>query len=414
MKFGMIIELRCMMIRLMFFFLLSSICSVGQMVVGNTYVNDLKVDETIEVGAYAFDKYVPMLDGKSVGIVANHTSMLGNQHLVDVLLAKNVDIKAVYAPEHGFRGNAANGEKVDSGKDPTTGLTIHSLYGKTKKPSNSMLAGIDIIIFDMQDVGARFYTYLSTMHYVMEACAENQIPVIVLDRPNPNGFYIDGPILEPKYSSFVGMHPIPIVHGMTLGELAQMINGEEWLANGITCDLTVIPCTNYDHNDLYELPVNPSPNLTSQEAVYLYPSLCLFEPTKVSIGRGTDFPFEVIGHPAHEFGSFTFTPEDRPGKSINPKHEGKECRGQKLNNFGEFYFTSHRAMYLEWLVAMYEFYPDKDSFFTSPNFFDKLAGTDELRKQIVAGKSAEEIQASWQEGLMEFRSRRLPYLIYAD
>ncbi|MDG1781876.1 MAG: DUF1343 domain-containing protein [Flavobacteriales bacterium] len=403
-----------MMIRLLIFFLLSSFCSLGQMVIGNTYVNDLKADSTIEVGALAFDKYLPLLAGKSVGVVANHTSMLGEQHLVDVLLSKKVDIEAVFAPEHGFRGKAANGEKVESGKDAKTGLIIHSLYGKTKKPSNTMLVGVDVMIFDMQDVGARFYTYLSTMHYVMEACAENQIPVIILDRPNPNGFYIDGPVLQPTYSSFVGMHPIPIVHGMTLGELAQMINGEGWLDNSIKCDLTVVPCANYDHNDLYELPVNPSPNLTSQEAIYLYPSLCLFEPTKVSIGRGTDFPFEVIGHPSHEYGSFSFTPEDRPGKSVNPKHEGKECRGQNLNSFGEFYFTSHRSMYLEWLVAMYEFYPDKASFFTSANFFDKLAGTDELRKQIVAGKSAEEIQQSWQEGLMEFRSRRLPYLIYAD
>ena len=403
-----------MMIRLLIFFLLTCTCSYGQMVIGNTYVNDLKVDSTIQVGAYAFNEYMPLLEGKTIGVVANHTSMLGERHLVDVLISKKVDIKAVYAPEHGFRGEAANGEKVASGKDVKTGLTIHSLYGKTKKPSNSMLEGIDVMVFDMQDVGARFYTYLGTMHYVMEACAENMISVIVLDRPNPNGFYIDGPILQAKYRSFVGMHPIPIVHGMTLGELAQMINGEGWLANEIKCDLTVIACANYDHNDLYELPVNPSPNLTSQEAIYLYPSLCLFEPTKISIGRGTDFPFEVIGHPTLEFGSFSFTPEDRPGKSINPKHEGTACRGQNLKDFGEFYFTSHRSMYLEWLVGMYELYPNKDIFFTSGSFFDKLAGTAELRKQLVAGKTAEEIRASWQDGLMEFRSRRLPYLIYGD
>ncbi|MFT4683237.1 MAG: hypothetical protein ACI923_002233 [Flavobacteriales bacterium] len=400
--------------KLLILLLLFALPCHSQMVIGNAYINDLKVDNTISVGASSFEVYISALENKQIGVVANHTSLVEENHLVDLLLARKITIKAVYAPEHGFRGEAANGEKVDSGKDAQTGLTIHSLYGKNKKPSKEMLSGIEVMVFDMQDVGARFYTYLSTMHYVMEACAENNIPLIVLDRPNPNGFYVDGPILEPKFQSFVGMHPIPIVHGMTLGELAQMINGEKWLNEGVQCDLTVVPCVNYEHTDLYLLPVNPSPNLTSQEAIYLYPSLCLFEPTKVSIGRGTEHPFEVIGHPKHEFGSYTFTPEDQPGKSMNPKYEGEECRGQILTNFGEFYFTSHRSMYLEWLVAMYEFYPDKTTFFTSADFFDKLAGTSTLRKQLEQGKTAAEIQESWQAGLMEFRSQRLPYLLYPD
>lgn len=410
----MIIELSFTMNKLLVFILLFALPTQAQMVVGNAYINDLKIDSTISVGAASFNQYLPQLENKVVGVVANHTSMLGESHLVDFLLARKVNIKAVYAPEHGFRGEAANGEKVDSGKDELTGLTIHSLYGKNKKPSNEMLNGIEVMVFDMQDVGARFYTYLSTMHYVMEACAENNIPLIVLDRPNPNGFYIDGPIMEPKFQSFVGMHPIPIVHGMTLGELAQMINGEKWLKNGVQCELSVVKCVNYEHTDLYVLPVNPSPNLTSQEAVYLYPSLCLFEPTKVSVGRGTEHPFEVIGHPLHQYGSFSFTPKDQPGKSMNPKYEGEECHGQQLTSFGEFYFTSHKSMYLEWLVAMYEFYPDKSAFFTSANFFDKLAGTSTLRKQLEQGMSAEAIHESWQEGIMEFRSRRLPYLLYPD
>ncbi|WP_306640027.1 exo-beta-N-acetylmuramidase NamZ family protein [Sanyastnella coralliicola] len=396
---------------LILFFL--PIIACGQVEMTEAKMNDLKLNAEIKTGASQFDRYLPLLENKNVGIVANHTSIIGEAHLVDELLGKGVSIHAVYAPEHGFRGDAANGEKVENGKDPSTGLTIYSLYGKTKKPTKAMLEGVDVMIFDMQDVGARFYTYLSTMHYVMEASAEADIPVIVLDRPNPNGFYVDGPVLEEGYESFVGMHPIPIVHGMTLGELARMINGEGWLANGIQCDLTVISCSNYRKSDLYELPVAPSPNLQSMEAVYLYPSLCLFEPTIISIGRGTEQPFEIYGHPDHKYGSLAFTPESMPGKSLHPKHEGETCYGQNLKEFGSFYFQANKQLYLGWFMAMYESFDVGGEFYTSPKFFDKLAGTGSLRQMISDGASESEIRASWKPGLEAFMEQRKPYLLYA-
>jgi len=376
--------------------------------------NLLKVNETIRTGAQQTQLYLPLLDGKRVGVVGNHTSMLDEVHLVDVLIANRITVAAVYAPEHGFRGDAGAGETIRDGRDAQTGLPIFSLYGSTKKPTPKMLEGIDILVFDMQDVGARFYTYLSTLHYVMEAAAEQKIPVVVLDRPNPNGFYTDGPMLNPAYSSFVGMHPIPLVHGMTLGELAQMINGEGWLKGKVKAELTVVPCANYRKSDLFILETDPSPNLTSMEAVYLYPSLCLFEPTVVSIGRGTDTPFEIYGHPEVRFGNYQFTPESRPGKAPNPKHKGKLCYGQNVSSFGSFYPQTHRQLYLDWLLATYaKFTAEKGAgFFTEPDFFDKLAGTDALRKQIVAGKTADEIRASWAQGLKDFEVQRLPYLLY--
>ena len=376
--------------------------------------NLLKVNETIRTGAQQTQLYLPLLDGKRVGVVGNHTSMLDEVHLVDVLIANRITVAAVYAPEHGFRGDAGAGETIRDGRDAKTGLPIFSLYGSSKKPTPKMLEGIDILVFDMQDVGARFYTYLSTLHYVMEAAAEQKIPVVVLDRPNPNGFYTDGPMLNPAYSSFVGMHPIPLVHGMTLGELAQMINGEGWLKGKVKAELTVVPCANYRKSDLFILETDPSPNLTSMEAVYLYPSLCLFEPTVVSIGRGTDTPFEIYGHPEVRFGNYQFTPESRPGKAPNPKHKGKLCYGQNVSSFGSFYPQTHRQLYLDWLLATYaKFTAEKGAgFFTEPDFFDKLAGTDALRKQIVAGKTADEIRASWAQGLKDFEVQRLPYLLY--
>jgi len=376
--------------------------------------NLLKVNETIRTGAQQTEAYLPLLDGKRVGVVGNHTSMVNEVHLVDVLIANRITVAAVYAPEHGFRGDAGAGETIRDGRDAQTGLPIFSLYGSTKKPTPKMLEGIDILVFDMQDVGARFYTYLSTLHYVMEAAAEQKIPVVVLDRPNPNGFYTDGPVLNPAFSSFVGMHPIPLVHGMTLGELAQMINGEGWLKGKVKAELTVVPCANYRKSDLFILETDPSPNLTSMEAVYLYPSLCLFEPTVVSIGRGTDTPFEIYGHPEVRFGNYQFTPESRPGKAPNPKHKGKLCYGQNVSSFGSFYPQTHRQLYLDWLLATYaKFTAEKGAgFFTEPDFFDKLAGTDALRKQIVAGKTADEIRAAWAQGLKDFEVQRLPYLLY--
>ncbi len=378
--------------------------------------NLLKVNALIQTGAQQTQLYLPLLGAKKVGVVGNHTSMVGDTHLVDLLVANGIHVVAVYAPEHGFRGDAGAGETIRDGRDAQTGLPIFSLYGSTKKPTVQMLEGIDVLVFDMQDVGARFYTYLSTLHYVMEAAAEQKIPVVVLDRPNPNGFYTDGPVLKPSFSSFVGMHPIPLVHGMTLGELAQMINGEGWLKGKVKAELTVISCANYRKSDLFLLQTDPSPNLTSMEAIYLYPSLCLFEPTVVSIGRGTDAPFEIYGHPEVRFGNYQFTPESRPGKAPNPKHKGKLCYGQNVSTFGSFYPQTHRRLYLDWLLATYAKYTSEkgDGFFTEPDFFDKLAGTDQLRKQIIAGRTSEEIRASWVQDLKAFAIQRAPYLLYEE
>mgnify|MGYP000663405213 CR=1 FL=1 len=375
----------------------------------NTYVN---FDTSIIVGAEQVDSYIDKLKGKSVAIVANQTSVIGTTHLVDSLFTLNVDIKKVFSPEHGFRGTASAGEHVKSSKDIKTGLPIVSLYGKNKKPTKAQLADIDVVIFDIQDVGARFYTYISTMHYVMEACAENNKKVLILDRPNPNGFYVDGPILDSNFKSFVGMHPIPVVHGLTVGELAQMINGEGWLKKGIKCDFEVVKCINYDHSDYYELPVAPSPNLPNMSSVYLYPSICFFEGTSVSVGRGTDLPFQVIGSPFIDSVSFTFIPKPNLG-SKNPKHKGKECKGYNLNLFGLLYVRSTKQLYLHWLIGMNE--KTKGSkFITRSNFFDLLSGNSELRKQIESGKTLEEIRETWKSPLEDYMKMRSQYLLYED
>jgi len=369
------------------------------------------------VGAERLDQYLSLLKGKTVGLVVNHTSTIGGAHLVDVLLDENILIKKIFAPEHGFRGKADAGELVADGKDARSGLPLISLYGQNKKPSVEMLSGLDILIFDIQDVGARFYTYISTMHYVMEACAENNKQFIVLDRPNPNGHYVDGPIRDDNHISFVGLDPLPIVHGMTVGELAQMMNGEGWLKNEVQCDLNVIPCLNYTHQTRYALPIKPSPNLPNMNAIYLYPSLCLFEGTDVSIGRGTNDQFQVIGHP--DFGKedldfkgtklVTFTPKTNEG-SKHPKHEGEACNGIKFEE--GFFARSDKTgrLHLEYLVAAYKVFPNKEKFFIP--FFETLAGTDKLRKQIVAGKSASDIRDSWGAELREFKEKRQAYLIY--
>ena len=277
-----------------------------------------------------------------------------------------------------------------------------------------MLENVDVLVFDIQDVGARFYTYISTMHYVMEAAAENDKKLIVLDRPNPNGFYVDGPVLEKEFQSFVGMHPIPVVHGLTVGELANMINEEGWLEGAQKCELEVIKCQNYEHSDLYRLPVKPSPNLPTMESIYLYPSLCFFEPTKVSVGRGTDLPFQIIGYPGNELGSVTFSPKKIPGVVENPKHEGETCSGSSLKEFGSFYFFTSRQLYLDWLVGYYKHYPEPKDFFTSGAFFNKLAGTDQLKQQIESGQSVEDIRISWQADLEKYKLVRKNYLLYPD
>lgn len=354
------------------------------------------------------------LAGKHLGLVVNQTSMVGGKHLVDTLLKLDIDILNIFAPEHGFRGQADAGEVVKDGVDVQTGLPIISLYGNHKKPTPTDLEGIDLVIFDIQDVGARFYTYISTLHYVMEACAEAGIEVLVLDRPNPNGFVVDGPVLDTAYTSFVGKHPVPVLHGMTVGEYAQMINGEAWLSDGIQCELSVIPCVNYTHNDRYSLPVKPSPNLPDDRAIACYPSTCFFEGTVISEGRGTDYPFQVFGAPELDSAlcSFTFTPISKSGAK-HPKFEGKPCYGFSIvdvpNDFGE-----QMGINLNYLIHLYNLYPEPAAFFLANGFFDKLAGGKALREAIINGQTAEEIKASWQDDLFAFKAKRKQYLLYPD
>lgn len=355
--------------------------------------------------------YFDKLEGKRIGIVANQTSVIGEIHLVDSLLSAGINIIKVFSPEHGFRGQAEAGEHVNDNIDARTGLPIISLYGDHRKPTSADLDSIELLLFDLQDVGARFYTYISTLTLVMEACSENSLPLLVLDRPNPNGFYIDGPILEPTYSSFVGMHPVPIVHGMTMAEYASMVNGEGWLRSSQACDLSWIEMSGYSHRKHYYLPVKPSPNLPDMESVYLYPSLCLFEGTIVSVGRGTDFPFSIIGYPGFTEGDYAFIPESRAGASLNPLYKGIECSGFNLRNeIPEV--LKNPGISLQWLIQMYKSYPQKDQFFTS--FFNKLAGNSTLQQQIRSGLSEDEIKASWQQGLEDFQKIREKYLLYHD
>lgn len=374
-------------------------------------LSQLQKSENLKVGAQRTGMYLPLLYGKNVAIVANQTSQVEGQHLVDFLLAKNINLTRVFAPEHGFRGTASAGKKVADGRDTRTGLPIVSLYGSHKKPTPQDLENVEAVIFDIQDVGARFYTYISTMTYVMEACAENDIPLIVLDRPNPNGYYVDGPVRKPGFESFVGLHPVPLVHGMTVGEYARMVNGEKWLKNGVQCELKVVPCKGYTHRTEYSLPVPPSPNLPNDEAIALYPSLALFEGTNVSVGRGTPYPFQVVGAPWFSDSNTVFTPRDRPG-AINPPYEGQECKGFDLHNYAAIYIKGLGELYLYWLQEAYRMAPDKENFFN--NYFDKLAGSDVLRRQIKEGVSVEDIRASWQADLLAFRQTRKDYLLYRE
>lgn len=377
---------------------------------GDSY-KTLEVSAPILPGIFKMDSLITLLGDQRIGIVANNTSRINGTHLLDTLLSRGASVVKVFAPEHGFRGDAPDGAKIDNDLDSRTGVPLISLYGKNKKPTSEMLSDIDILVFDIQDVGARFYTYLSTLHYLMEAAAENGKPVIVLDRPNPNGFYIDGPVLKPKFQSFVGLDPVPVVYGMTIGEYALMLNGEGWLKNKVQCDLTVISCSGYTHQSRYELPVIPSPNLPNMTAIYLYPSLCFFEGTDVSIGRGTDRPFTMMGEPGNTKGDFKFTPRSIPNASLHPKHEGVECVGYDLGQ-KNILQLSPDSLQIHWLLKMYAETDDPDTFFRKDGYFDLLAGTDALRKAIVGGLSAKEIRASWQPDLEAFKFIRKKYLLY--
>lgn len=366
------------------------------------------------VGAAYMDDYLPMLEGKHVAFCGNHTSMIGSTHVVDSLVSRGVDITVIFSPEHGFRGDAEAGATIQSGKDAKTGIPIVSLYGSNKKPQSEQLRGVDIIVFDIQDVGVRFYTYISTMHYVMEAAAENHIPVIVLDRPNPNGYFVDGPVMQPQFRSFIGKHCVPVVHGMTIGEYAQMINGEGWLANGVKCDLIVVKVRHYTHKTRYSLPIAPSPNLQSDESVYLYPSLCLFEGTFLSVGRGTDKPFQIYGHPDLRAGDYYFTPQPIKGVSENPPCKGQRCRGVDLTDHAHSMLDSTNSFTLRYIMDAYKNFPNKEGFFSRNNFFSKLAGGNEMQQQIMSGMTEEQIRATWQADLKKFKELRKKYLLYPD
>jgi uncharacterized protein YbbC (DUF1343 family) len=362
----------------------------------------------ITISAANVDAYIPLLKQKKVGIVAHKASVISSSkntiHLVDLLRKKNISIQKVFAPEHGFRSTADAGEKIENQIDPKTQLPIISLYGKNRKPSKEQLKDIEIMVFDLQDVGVRFYTYLSTLHNVMEACAENNIPLIVLDRPNPNAHYIDGPVLNLEHKSFVGMHPVPIVYGMTIGEYAQMINGEKWLANSIKCNLTVIPLENYTHQTTYKLTVRPSPNLPNKQSIALYPSLCLLEPTKVSVGRGTDLQFQIYGHPGFPKTDFSYVPKSNFG-SKNPKHKGQICYGENLTTV-----NPPSKIELKWLLNAYSNFSEKDSFFLKG--FERISGVSSLKKQLIDGDSEKTIRNSWTDGLNKFKKTRTKYLLY--
>ena len=359
----------------------------------------------LKLGAEQTEAYLPLLKDQRVALLVNHTSLINETHLVDTLLSSGVNVVKVFAPEHGFRGTADAGEVVKDGKDKRTGLPIVSLYGSNKKPSPEQMKDVDVVLFDIQDVGVRFYTYISSMQYVMEACAEEGKQMIILDRPNPNGMYIDGPVMEKEFMSFVGMTPIPVLHGMTVGELAMMINSEGWMSGGVTCQLTVIPMKDYDHQMPWSLPVKPSPNLPNDLSIQLYPSLCLFEGTVISVGRGTQLPFQQIGHPSLTSLSHTFTPVSIEGMAKYPPYEGEVCHGTL--------FTEESALKgfdLSYLIEYYGLFEDKEAFFN--NYFEKLAGTAALRQQIKEGVPESDIRASREPGLSAFRELRKGYLLY--
>ncbi|HMQ08798.1 MAG TPA: DUF1343 domain-containing protein [Saprospiraceae bacterium] len=398
-----------------FWFILMAILSVDCFSRNAELVIEDKA-ETVETvvlpGAEQLGAYVPLLKNKKASCVVNHSSLIGKTHLVDTLLSIGIDIVNVFAPEHGFRGDVSDGEWIPDGKDPDTGLPIISLYGKTKKPTAESLKGVEVVIFDIQDVGVRFYTYLSTLHLVMEACAEENIPLIVLDRPNPHMHYIDGPVLENAFTSFIGMHPVPVVYGMSIGEYALMINGEGWLSDGLKANLEVIPVKNLKRNHHYSLTIAPSPNLPSQLSVLLYPSLCFFEGTMISVGRGTDKPFQCLGHPGLTQFAYHFTPKPNKG-SINPPQKNIKCYGEDLSLIYTDLHWKPDRLDISYLLHYYSLIKRiNQSFFIESSHFNRLAGTDQLQKQIESGWSEDEIRKSWQPGLDKFERMRDKYLIY--
>jgi uncharacterized protein YbbC (DUF1343 family) len=412
------------LVNLSFGFLLAISCTSAsqQIETSSEKEGNAKVDSIISVdklslitltGASQTAMYFPQLAGKKVGVVANNTSLINQTHLVDSLLAENVDVKIVFSPEHGFRGDQDAGAKIDHSVDPKTKLPIFSLHGNTTKPSSKSLKGIDVLIFDIQDVGVRFYTYISTLHYVMEACAENNVKLIVLDRPNPNAHYIAGPVLEKEYTSFVGMHPVPVVYGMSIGEYANMINGEYWLKDITVCQLEIIGLQNWTYDKEYVLPIAPSPNLSTQLSIYLYPHLCLFEGTNISVGRGTSQPFEHYGHPLYNDTTYSFTPVSVKGKSNNPPYKGKTCFGNNLSEITLEDARSSKKLKLSYLLDA-KINTRTNNFFAHPSFFNLLAGNGVLMNQIKNGVAINEIQQSWEKDLLEFEKIRSKYLMYKE
>jgi uncharacterized protein YbbC (DUF1343 family) len=376
------------------------------------------MSNNIITGAEQTEKYISLLKGKRVGILANPTTVIGKRHLVDSLLARGINITKAFGPEHGFRGNVGAGIIVKDDKDPATGIKVISLYGAKRKPTKEDLADIDIMIFDIQDVGCRFYTYINVLRDVMEACAENNKELLILDRPNPNGYLVDGPILDMKLKSGVGAFPIPVAHGMTIAEFAQMINGQGWLANKLVCKLKIIPVANYTHDMPYTVPVKPSPNLNTQQSILLYPSICLFEGTIISQGRGTQFPFTILGSPAlKDVYSFSFTPVSIPTMSITPLHMNAVCYGVDLRDYDTNELRKSKRINIQWMIDLYKAYPYKDKFFDRSQSkemlnLDILIGDTAFKNQIIAGKSVKEIQDSWEPGLSGYKKMREKYLIY--
>ena len=399
-------------------FAVSFMCcnNTGDRVVNNSYIvlSDDGISKEIKPGIYNIAELIKLIDNKKIAVLGNQTSVVNNIHLVDTLISLDQNIIKVFCPEHGFRGTADAGELIDNTKDIRTGLPIISLYGKNKKPTDEQLTGVEAVVFDLQDVGVRFYTYISTLHYVMEACAENNIPVILLDRPNPNAHYVDGPILDTaKFRSFIGMHPVPVIYGMTIGEYGQMINGEKWLKDGMNCDLTIVKCENYEHSKKYSLPVKPSPNLPNDRSIELYPTLCFFEGTNLSIGRGTSKQFQIIGHPLLEDVKeidFVFIPLPNEGAS-NPVLNGKVCYGFDLSEDNSI-FDIEDKLNISVIKKVYELFPDKSQFFVKTNFFELLIGTDNFKQQIIDNVDEDLIRSGWEQELKDFMKTREKYLIY--